>query len=114
MKTVVSFFMTRDEANGHIQMIPEDSIEYRLLQAYTQSKDPAHSHLPQSNGVADPKPSSKKRKKTLKLRKLLRCIQPMKEDDSCVTESHGQQPNPKTCEWSIKNDSETEKPLRLT
>ncbi|KAI4904625.1 hypothetical protein NFI96_014607 [Prochilodus magdalenae] len=85
-----------DEANGHIQMISEDSIEYRLLQAYTQSKDPAHSHLLQSNGVAEPKLSSKKRKKTLKLRKLLRCIQPTKEDDICVTESHGQQPNPKT------------------
>ncbi|XP_036433334.1 apoptosis facilitator Bcl-2-like protein 14 [Colossoma macropomum] len=85
-----------DEANGHTPfLISEDSIEYKLLQEYTQRKTPTHSQVPQSEGVEEtkpPVPSDKKKKKRFKFQKCLRCIQPAKEDDGPAIENNGRRP----------------------
>ncbi|XP_017549465.1 apoptosis facilitator Bcl-2-like protein 14 [Pygocentrus nattereri] len=72
---------TADEANGHAQTISEDSIEYKLLQGYTQRKNPK-----------TPVPSDKQKKKRFKFQKFLRCIQPAKEDDGPTIENNGRRP----------------------
>ncbi|KAL7827938.1 hypothetical protein AOLI_G00310900 [Acnodon oligacanthus] len=69
-----------DEANGHAQRISEDSIEYKLLQGYTQRKSPK-----------TPVPSDKQKKKRSKFQKFLRCIQPAKEGDGPTIENKGRQ-----------------------
>ncbi|KAL6459964.1 hypothetical protein MHYP_G00317230 [Metynnis hypsauchen] len=67
-----------DKANGDAQRISEDSIEYKLLQGYTQKKNPK-----------TPVPSDKQKKKRFKFQKFLRCIQPAKEDDGPIIENNG-------------------------
>ncbi|XP_062862654.1 apoptosis facilitator Bcl-2-like protein 14 [Trichomycterus rosablanca] len=80
---------TTDETKGNAN-ISKDSIEYRLLLAYTQKKGTAHILIPEKNGVEKAKdistkepqnrPKSKKKRK-LKFWKLISCVRPAKNDD---------------------------------
>lgn len=102
----LSFSTTRDQAELLAQMFPKDSKEYKLLLRYAQKKQSPASHPPQSNGVegvknvspVQPQDSRKSRKFKKRFSKLVRCIQPVKEDDASVARPYRQRAAAGSCE----------------
>ncbi|XP_026859707.2 apoptosis facilitator Bcl-2-like protein 14 [Electrophorus electricus] len=96
-----------DQGSENAQMLTKDSIEFKLLLAYSVRNEPAHSHLHQSRGgeakAASPespedhskqekrKKKMKKKKKKNKLLKVISCIRPAENDDIQVTGDHRRQ-----------------------
>lgn len=103
-----SFSTTRDQAELLVQMFPKDSKEYTLLLRYTQQKKTTIGHPQQSNGVGEAKvvppaqPQDKRKARKCKKRrfsKLISCIRPLKEDNSCAARSHRQRAAADSCEY---------------
>ncbi|XP_072530100.1 apoptosis facilitator Bcl-2-like protein 14 [Salminus brasiliensis] len=78
-----------------------DSLEYKLLQIYTEKKEPTYSGPQQSNKTgekkaASPVPSDERHKAKKKIRRiiaLISCIRPQAEDNSPVSEGHRCRPS---------------------
>ncbi|XP_076860996.1 uncharacterized protein LOC143514090 [Brachyhypopomus gauderio] len=88
-----------DQASEDTLMLDKDSIEFKLIVAYSMRNDHSHSHH-QSSGEGEAKFDSpedhskeekRKKKKKNKLLKLISCFQPEK-DDAIQEEEHRPQP----------------------